>query len=134
MFCSAWGLSTHYFLRGEMDLALDAAQSVDAMAMAAGAKQSSWPPTMRSDFTLYFRGGLGTGARPSGGRVARFDEETERQIIRTFEFSSTTALHSFAASALWKMGRTAEADAALERSLTLAGTLAHAPSLVFSLA
>ena len=36
MFGSAYGLWTHYFLRGEMDLALAAAQSVDAMATAAG--------------------------------------------------------------------------------------------------
>ncbi len=134
MFGSAWGLWTHYFLRGEMDLALDAARSVDAMATAAGSKAKLVAADHAVGFTLYFRGELDSALARAQAGAARFDEETERQIVRMFQFSSTVALHSFAAAALWKMGREAEADMALERSLALAEALSHAPSLVFSLA
>jgi tetratricopeptide (TPR) repeat protein len=134
VFGAAWGLWTHYFLRGEMDLALEAAQSVDAMATTAGTKAKLVAADHAVGFTLYFRGELASALARARAGVARFDEETERQIVRTFQFSSTTALYGFAAAALWKMGREAEAEAALERSLALAATLAHAPSLVFSLA
>ena len=51
-----------------------------------------------------------------------------------FQFSSTTALHGFAAAALWMTGSEAEADDALERSLDLPEKLKHAPSAAFSLA
>jgi class 3 adenylate cyclase len=134
MFGAAWGLWTHYFLRGEMELALAAAQSVDAMANAEGTKVKLLAADHAVGFTQYFRGELTSAVARAQAGVARFDEETERQIVRMFQFSSTTALHSFAAAALWKMGREAEADAALARSLALAERLAHAPSLVFSLA
>ncbi len=49
------------------------------------------------------------------------------------QFSSTTAMHSFAAASLWMMGREAEADAALERALSLPEKFAHAPSIAFNL-
>jgi hypothetical protein len=133
MFGSAWGLWTHYFLRGEMDLALAAAQSVDAMASAEGTIVKLVAADHAVGFTLYFRGELAALARAQAG-AARFDEETERQIVRMFQFSSTTALHGFAAAALWMTGREAEADAALVRSLALPERLAHAPSVAFSLA
>ncbi|HKN31569.1 MAG TPA: hypothetical protein VJY34_28300 [Roseiarcus sp.] len=51
-----------------------------------------------------------------------------------FQFSSTTAMYAFEASSLWMMGREAEADSALERSLALPESLGHAPSIAFSLA
>jgi hypothetical protein len=134
MFGSAWGLWTHYFLRGEMDLALEAARSVDAMATAEGTKVKLVAADHAVGFTLYFRGELASALARAQAGVARFDEETERQIVRMFQFSSTTALHGFAAAALWMMGSEAEADDALERSLDLPEKLKHAPSAAFSLA
>ena len=134
MFGSAWGLWTHHFLRGEMDLALAAARSVDAMATAAGSKMLLVPADHAIGFTLYYRGELAPALARAEAGAARFEEEIERKIVRMFQFSSTTALHAFAAASLWMMGREAEADMALERSLALPEKLAHAPSVAFSLA
>ena len=134
MFGSAWGLWTHHFLRGEMDLALAAARSVDAMATAAGSKMLLVPADHAIGFTLYYRGELAPALARAEAGAARFEEEIEREIVRMFQFSSTTALHAFAAASLWMMGREAEADMALERSLALPERLAHAPSVAFSLA
>jgi len=134
MFGSAWGLWTHYFLRGEMDLALTTAEKVDAMAEAADSNLLRVAADHAVGFTLYFRGDLaGALARAEAG-VALFDEDTERKIVRMFQFSSTTAMYGFKAVSLWMMGRDAEADAALERSLALPESLGHAPSVAFSLA
>jgi class 3 adenylate cyclase/tetratricopeptide (TPR) repeat protein len=134
MFSSAWGLWTHYFLRGEMDLALAAAESVDAMATAAGSSSLLVAADHAVGFTQYFRGDLAAAIGRAESGVARFDEEVERQIVRTFQFSSTTAMYSFAAPSLWMMGREEEADAALERALSLPEKFAHPPSIAFSLA
>ena len=134
MFGAEWGLWTHYFLRGEMDLALAAAQSVDAMASAEATKVKLAAADHAVGFTQYFRSELTSALARAQAGVARYDEETERQVVRMFQYSPTTALHSFAAAALWKLGRDAQADAALERALALPEGLGHAPSLVFSLA
>jgi class 3 adenylate cyclase/tetratricopeptide (TPR) repeat protein len=134
MFGSAWGLWTHYFLRGEMELALVTAQRVDAMATAAGSTLLLVAADHAVGFTHYFRGDLAAALERARSGVARFDEETERKIVRMFQFSSTTAMHAFEASTLWMMGRETEADAALERSLALPESLGHAPSVAFSLA
>jgi tetratricopeptide (TPR) repeat protein len=133
MFGSAWGLWTHYFLRGEMDLALTAAHSVDAMATASGSTSLLVAADHAVGFTLYFRGDLAAAIRRAEVGAARFDEEIERTIVRMFQFSSTTAMYSFAAPSLWMMGREEEADAALERALSLPEKFAHAPSIAFSL-
>jgi tetratricopeptide (TPR) repeat protein len=134
MFGSAWGLWTHYFLRGEMDLALAAAESVDAMATAAGSSSLLVAADHAVGFTLYFRGDLAAAIGRAESGIARFDEDSERKIVRRFQFSSTTAMYAFEASSLWMMGREAEADSALERSLALPDRLGHAPSVAFSLA
>jgi class 3 adenylate cyclase/tetratricopeptide (TPR) repeat protein len=133
MFGSAWGLWTHYFLRGEMDLALAAAQSVDAMATASGSISLLVAADHAVGFTLYFRGDLAVALERAKAGAARFDEDVERTIVRMFQFSSTTAMYSFAAPSLWMMGREEEADVALERALSLPEKLAHAPSIAFSL-
>jgi class 3 adenylate cyclase len=133
MFGSAWGLWTHYFLRGEMDLALTAAQSVDAMATASGSTSLLVAADHAVGFTLYFRGDLAAALERANAGVARFDEDIERTIVRTFQFSSTMAMYSFAAPSLWMMDHELEADAALERALSLPEQFAHAPSMAFSL-
>jgi tetratricopeptide (TPR) repeat protein len=133
MFGSAWGLWTNYFLRGEMDLALAAAQKVEAMATAAGAPIMLVAADHAVGFTLYFRGDLSGALSHAETGIARFDEDTERKIVRMFQFSSTTAIHAFAAASLWMMGREADSDAALARSLECAEKLGHAPSIAFSL-
>jgi tetratricopeptide (TPR) repeat protein len=134
MFGSAWGLWTHYFLRGEMDLALAAAQRVDTMARAEDSSSLLVAAGHAVGFTLFFRGDLAAALQRAEAGVARFDEDTERGFVRGFQFSPTTAMHSFAAPALWMMGREAEADAELDRALSLPERFAHAPSIVFSLA
>jgi class 3 adenylate cyclase/ABC-type transport system involved in cytochrome c biogenesis ATPase subunit len=134
MFGSAWGLWTHYFLRGEMELALATAQRVDAMATAASSTLLLVAADHAVGFTHYFRGNLAAALERAHAGVARFNEETERKIVRMFQFSSTTAMHAFEAAALWMVGRETEADAALERSLALPERLGHAPSVAFSLA
>ena len=134
MFRSAWGLWTNYFLRGEMDLALAAAHTVDSMATAAGAPVMLVAADHAVGFTLYYRGDLAAALGRAGAGAARFDEGVERKIVRMFQFSSTTAMYAFEAASLWMMGREAEADAALERSLALPESLGHAPSVAFSLA
>ena len=68
LFGSAWGLWAHYFLRGEMNLALAAAEKVDAMASAVGAKPLLVAADHAVGFTLFFSRRLGGGAQPGGSR------------------------------------------------------------------
>ncbi len=133
MFGSAWGLWTHYFLRGEMELALAAAQKVDAMASAAGTPIMLVAADHAVGFTLYFRGDLAAALERAESGAARCDDETDRQIARMFQLSSASTLQAIAAPSLWMMGREAESDTALARSVECAEKLAHAPSIAFSL-
>ena len=133
MFGSAWGLWTHYFLRGEMDLALAATKSVDEMATASDSPMLRVAADHAVGFTLYFRGDLAAALERAKAGIALFDEDIERTIVRTFQFSSTMAMHSFAAPSLWMMGHEQEANAALESALSLPEKFAHAPSIAFSL-
>jgi class 3 adenylate cyclase/ABC-type transport system involved in cytochrome c biogenesis ATPase subunit/tetratricopeptide (TPR) repeat protein len=134
MFGSAWGLWTHYFLRGEMDLALSAAQSVDAMATAAGTPVMLVAADHAVGFTLYFRGELASALARAEQGAARCDDETDQQIARMFQLSSASTFQAIVAPSLWMMGREAESSEALERSLEHAEKLGHPPSIVFSLA
>ena len=133
MFGSAWGVWTNYFLRGEMDLALAAAQKVDAMAKAAGAPIMLVAADHAVGFTLYFRGDLAAALERAESGAALCDDETDRQITRMFQLSSASTLYAIIAPSLWMMGREAESDAALARSLESAEKLDHAPSIAFSL-
>ena len=84
MFGAAWGLWTHYFLRGEMDLALEAARSVDAMATAEGTKVKLVAADHAVGFTLYFRGELASAlARAQAGvaRIRRGNRATDRSDV-----------------------------------------------------
>ena len=78
------------------------------MAAAAGEPIMLVAADHAVGFTLYFRGDLAAALGRAEAGVARFDEEVERKIARRFQFSSTTAMHSFAAPSLWMMGREAQ--------------------------
>ena len=134
LFGAMWGLWTNYFLRGEMEPALETARSVEQMASAVGADLLMVPAYHACGFSHYFRGDFEAALSCAKAGLARFDMDTERQIVRMFQFSSSTALHGFAAVSLWMFGREDEAEDELKWALQLPEDLSHAPSMAFSLA
>jgi tetratricopeptide (TPR) repeat protein len=134
LFGATWGLWTNYFLRGEMDPALETAEAVDMMAEGANQDVLRVTADHAVGFTRYFRGELDLALERADRGIGRYNEEAERYIVRMFQFSSTTALYGFRASSLWMKGRDAEASEALRQALELPDHLGHAPSIAFSLA
>jgi len=134
LYGAIWGLWTNFFLRGEMNDALAYAEQVKFMAEQSGSDALLTTADHAFGFSNYFRGDFALALQSVDSAVERFSLNDEKQIVAMFQFSSTTALHQFAAASHWMLGDDAQAKAQLDKALELPETLAHAPSLAFSLA
>jgi ATP/maltotriose-dependent transcriptional regulator MalT len=64
--------------------------------------------------------------------IALHDFETERKNVQLFQFSSTVAMHHFAANSLWMLGYPDRAQDEVSRAVALAEALSHPPSLAYA--
>ncbi len=128
IFGASWGLWTVHFLRGELAAALDLADQVLHMAMGANQKMLQIMGYHAVGFTRYFRGELLEAKRHAADGIRLFDIETEKQIVNTFQFSSTMALRFFLSSSLWFLGKPEESQTELDQASLLIADLNHAPS------
>jgi predicted ATPase/class 3 adenylate cyclase len=130
---SLWGLWTVQFLRGNMARARQYAEQVLAIAQASGSSLLLVMGHHAAGFTAYYAGQFELAVSHMQGGLAAFDIAAERQIVRSFQFSSTVALLSFGASSLWFLGREKEARAQLARArqLVLRDLAGHPPSLAY---
>jgi class 3 adenylate cyclase len=133
---AAWGLWTHYFLRGEMDNAAIAASSVLEMAEASGSSMLKVTGRHAAAYTHLYRAELDDGLREAeaGLALTHSDLEQERVIAATFQLASSLALRTVRATSLWMLGHFAEAALERQRMIQLGRELGHMPSLAAALA
>ncbi len=131
---AAWGLWTYYFLRGEMAEAAVTARSAHEMAEASGIPMIQVTGRHATAYTHLYRGEFEEALREADAGLALFDLEQERTLAATFQLSSSVALRTARATALWMLGRLDEAGRERQRMVRLARELDHVPSLAAGLA
>ena len=127
-----WGLWAYYFVGGDLRQAVElgaqihrlATESHDPSLMPSGAHAFCYPILYRADY--------GRALELAQAALATFDLERERAMVREYQFSSTTALHDIAGTALWVLGYPDQALAMAERAPALAATLNHPPSIAYA--
>lgn len=99
-----WGLWTVLFVRGELDRALEAAQSVLAMAVASENPLLQVAARHGVGFTLYFRGEFAAAREQAEKALELFDIEQERALVKLFQIPSSVCCLGFLTQSLWCMG------------------------------
>jgi class 3 adenylate cyclase/tetratricopeptide (TPR) repeat protein len=132
--CGAtWGLWTHFFIRGEMEPALQTAGTVAAMADKTGSAFLALAAAHALTYSHYSRGEYREALSAGRAGIARYDAESDLRALRAFQLSPSLALPTLLANVHWFLGDDAEADAALARAHAMAEELQHPPALVHCL-
>ena len=115
--CGAtWGLWTNYFIRGEMEPALETARAVEAMAAQTGSSFLALAAAHALTYSHYSRGEYREALAVGEAGMARFDPESDLQALRAFQLSPSLALPTLLANVYWFLGDEAQAYASLARA------------------
>ena len=125
MYPPIWGIWTNLFLRGEMDEAAVAARAALEMAEASGLTMIRITGRHATAYSHLYRGEFEEAVGEADAGLVLFDLEQERALADTFQLSSSVALRTARATALWMLGQLDEAEAERERMIGLGRGLAH---------
>ncbi len=128
-----WGLWTSFFIRGELDPAMEAAHAVEAVAAADGSVVAALAAAQGLSYSHYSRGEYHDVLRTVEVGLAQYDPVQDGHALRAFQLSPGTALLTILANAQWFLGNTAAADDALARAHARAEALNHLPALAHTL-
>jgi ATP/maltotriose-dependent transcriptional regulator MalT len=128
-----WLLWTNFFIRGEMDPALETARSVAAMAEQSGSAFLALAAAHALSYTHYSRGEFASCLAAARAGLARLDPESDREALRIFQLAPGEALPAIMANAHWMLGEQDAAEAAMGRAHAAAEALQHPPALVHCL-
>ena len=117
-----------------MDEAAIAARSALEMAEASGVSMIRLTGRHATAYTHLYRAEFEETLREADAGLAFFDLDQERMLAATFQLSSSVALRTARATALWMLGRFEEADRERKRMIQLGRELGHLPSLAAALA
>ncbi|MDJ0976880.1 MAG: adenylate/guanylate cyclase domain-containing protein [Planctomycetota bacterium] len=119
-----WGLWTVLFVRGEFTPALETAQAVLGMAIAAENPILEVAARHAVGFTHYFRGEF-LEAREHGEKgLALFSLEQERMLVTIFQIPSSVCIGAFLTQSLHFLGYPEQAQQRHEDLVALIGDLA----------
>lgn len=104
LFGSLWGLWTVHFLRSEFNLALPIAQDVLKMGLQSGMPMLEILGRQATGYTHFYRGEFVLAKEHAERGISLFEMETERLIVKTFQFTPTSMMHAFLGVSLWMMG------------------------------
>jgi class 3 adenylate cyclase/predicted ATPase len=128
-----WGLWTVLFVRAELERALEAANSVMHMAVAANNPILRVAAHHAVGFTQYFMGNYPAAREQAEAALELFDLEQERQLVELFQISSTVCCLSFLSQGLRRMGYVDQADHRHQELGQLLGRLANPAASIIAL-
>ena len=132
--CGAtWGLWTNYFIRGELDPALETARSVATMAEETKSTVLELVAAHALTYSHYSRGEYREALSAAEIGIARYEPDADRQALLTFQLSPSLALPTLLSNVHWLLGSDAEADASMAKAHAMAEELKHPPALVHCL-
>jgi predicted ATPase len=129
-----WCLWTNYFLRGQMDKALETSAAVFQMSEQVNQQMLRVIACHAVGYTHHFRGEFIQAQALAEEGLALFDLEAEKKIVQSFQFSSTVAIRMFMAGSLWMLGYPDRAPVQVDEALLLAEELNHTPSKAYAFA
>lgn len=129
-----WGLWTNYFLRGQLDPAKATAMKVFQLARSANQPMLRIIACHAVGYTNHSRGEYIDSKAHAEQGIALYQLDIEREIVLTFQFSSTVAMRMFLATSLWMLGYPEQASGQIEQAFTLVHKLKHTPSNAYALA
>lgn len=130
---SHWGLWTNAFLRGRLGDALKTSQRV--LQLAPDNRMFQVMARHAVGYSHFYRGEFAAVRQHAELALhPEVDMEVERQIVRAFQFSSSTALRIMLGSSLWMLGYPDRAPALVQAGIDLTRELKHHPSEAFALA
>ncbi len=127
-----WGLWAHWFVAGELVPARDFAEQVMKIAQTTREPALLVPAYHALGYTLFYMAEYEQSLELARRGLALFDLDIERRNTRLFQFSSSVALHHFAATSLWMLGFPEQARIEAEKAIALGAELDHAPSLAYA--
>lgn len=129
-----WGLWTNYFLRGQLDPAKETALKVCQLANHAGQPILRIIACHAIGYTNHSRGEYLDSKSHADQGINFYQLNTEKEIVLTFQFSSTVAMRLFSATSLWMLGYPEKAARQIEQAFNLVNELKHTPSTAYALA
>ena len=131
--CGAtWGLWTNYFIRGEMEPALETARAVEAMAAQSGSTFLALAAAHALTYTHYSRGEY-REARPRERRDGAVRSGKRSSSVEGVSAFAKFGAPDFTGERHWFLGDEAQAYATLARAHAMAEAMKHPPALVHCL-
>jgi class 3 adenylate cyclase/predicted ATPase len=127
-----WGFWANHFVAGELGPARDFGEQVLTVAERTQDPALLVPAYHALGYTLCYTADFERSLALARAGIALFDMEVERRNVQAFQFSSTVALHHFAAVSLWMLGFPEQASREARKAVDLAETLEHPPSLAYA--
>src|SRR5262249_55328424 len=127
LYQATWSLWTGYFLRGQLDPALEVARQVLDMALKSGDPLLRITGHHAVGFTHERRGDYADAIRHADEGLALFDLEREKRIVAQFVFSSTCAILWFRGQSQLATGQVKGGLESVRRAADLVDELHHTP-------
>ncbi len=134
MYPPMWGLWTNQFVGGRLHEAMETAEKVLAMALAAGEPMLEITGRHATSYTHYYRAEFDAAIQEANAAFERYSFELELTLAQQFQLSSTVNLQASRGSSLWMQGHQDAGIRQMDEMIELARSLRHPPSVAGALA